>query len=282
MTTQQLIYETAVPVNSGQHAQCSVEVGTDYSFTRNVNSVPLMAVEFPQAAPDYAIVFAGNAESVTPAVILGVRGNENLYLSKDGVWQAKYVPAFVRRYPFVFSSSADEKTFTLCIDEKFAGFNTEGRGQRLFTEEGKPTPYVDGVLKFLQEYRGQHLLTQEFCKKLIELNLLEPMQAQFTMASGEKMSLNGFMVVDRKKLNALPGDVLSELAKTDQLELIYLHLQSMRNFTEVKNRLVLIQGGKSDENAAADTKVEAEAKTGVEEAAVEETARKSKGAATKT
>lgn len=247
MTTQQLIYETAVPVSSGRHAQCSVEVGADYSFTRNVNSLPLMAVEFPQAAPDYAIVFAGNAEAVMPAVILGVRGNENLYLTKSGEWQAKYIPAFARRYPFIFSSSADGKTFTLCIDEGFSGFNNEGRGQRLFTDDAKPTPYVDGVLKFLQEYRAQFLRTQAFCKKLIELKLLEPMQAQFTLGTGEKMSLSGFMVVDRKKLNALPGDVLAEMAKTDQLELLYLHLQSMRNFTSVKDRLVLIRGGKADE-----------------------------------
>lgn len=253
MTTQQLIYETAVPVSSGRHAQCSVEVGADYSFTRNVNSLPLMAVEFPQAAPDYAIVFAGNAEAVMPAVILGVRGNENLYLARSGEWQAKYIPAFVRRYPFIFSSSADGKTFTLCIDEDFSGFNKEGRGQRLFADDAKPTPYVEGVLKFLQEYRAQFLRTQAFCKKLIELKLLEPMQAQFTLGTGEKMSLSGFMVVDRKKLNALPGDVLAEMAKTDQLELLYLHLQSMRNFTAVKDRLVLIRGGKSDDSGKAET-----------------------------
>jgi hypothetical protein len=155
----------------------------------------------------------------------------------------------VRRYPFVFSSSEDQQTFTLCIDEKFPGLNSEGRGQPLFAEDGKPSPYVDGVLKFLQEYRGQHLLTRQFCKRLIELELLEPMEAHFTLGTGEKMSLNGFMVVNRKKLNALPGDVLSELAGTDQLELIYLHLQSMRNFNGVKDRLVLIHGGKADETA---------------------------------
>ena len=202
-----------------------------------------------------------------PAVILGVRGNENLFLSSSGEWQAKYIPAFVRRYPFVFSSSEDGKTFTLCIDENFSGFNKEGRGQRLFTDDGKPTPYVEGVLKFLQEYRSQFLLTQAFCKKLVELDLLEPMQAQFTMVSGEKMSLTGFMVVDRKKLKALPGDVLAELTKTDQLELIYLHLQSMRNFNAIKDRLVLIRGGKADEAgkpeaaAAAPDDSEAKAKT---------------------
>ncbi|MBI2204443.1 MAG: SapC family protein [Candidatus Rokubacteria bacterium] len=120
MTAKLLIYETVVPVSRARHGTWSVEVGADYAFSRHVNSVPLMAVEFPQAAAEYPIVFSGTDE-VMPAVILGVRGTENLYLGGNGAWQARYVPAFVRRYPFVFSSGDDGKTFTLCIDEAFGG-----------------------------------------------------------------------------------------------------------------------------------------------------------------
>jgi hypothetical protein len=64
------------------------------------------------------------------------------------------------------------------------------------------------------------------------------MHAQFTLGSGEKMSLNGFGVIDRKKLKALKPQTLAELAQSDELELIYLHLQSMRNFVALKDRLV--------------------------------------------
>lgn len=241
MTTQLLIYETAVPVSSGRHGKCAVEAGKGHAFARKLNSVPLMAVEFPQAAPEYAVVFAQSGDDVVPVVILGARQNENLYLSSDDAWQAKYIPAFIRRYPFVFSPSEDGKTFTLCVDEAFQGLNYMGRGQALFDAEGKHTPYVDNVLKFLQEYRSQFLRTQAFCKKLKELDLLEPMQAQFTLGTGEKMSLTGFLVVDRKRLKALPAETLHQLAATDELELIYLHLQSMLNFNTVKNRLIETQ-----------------------------------------
>lgn len=245
MTAQMLIYETVVPVSNGRHGKCSIEASKTYAFARHVNSVPLMAVEFPQAAPEYAIVFAANGDEIVPVVILGARKDENLYVQDDAAWASNYIPAFVRRYPFVFSTSDDGKTFTLCVDEAFPGLNYQGKGQALFTDDGKHTPYVDNVLKFLQEYRAQFVRTQAFCRKLKALDLLEPMQAQFSMNSGEKMSLGGFLAVDRKKLKALPGETLAELARTDELELIYLHLQSMRNFTEVKNRLVLIQGGKA-------------------------------------
>jgi SapC len=116
-------------------------------------------------------------------------------------------------------------------------FNREGRGQPLFGDDGKPSPYVDNILKFLQEYQTQFRRTQSFCKRVQDLDLLEPMQAQAELPSGERFSLGGFMAVNRSKLKAVSGDKLAELAKADELELIYLHLQSMRNFTALKDRL---------------------------------------------
>ncbi|MEO8628495.1 MAG: SapC family protein [Betaproteobacteria bacterium] len=244
MTTQMLIYERAIPVSIGRHGKCSVEVGKRYPFMRNINSVPLMAVEFPRAAVEYAIVFADSGDAVVPVVILGIRQDENVYLGADDAWQARYVPAFIRRYPFVFSASEDGRTCTLCIDEAFPGLNHLHRGQALFDEAGKPTSYVDNVLQFQQEYRAQFLRTEIFCRKLRTHDLLEPMRAQFTLESGEKLSLGGFMVIDRQKLKSLPAEVFGELARSDELELIYLHMQSMRNFAAVTDRLVLLRGGK--------------------------------------
>jgi SapC len=139
----------------------------------------------------------------------------------------------------VFAKSDDGERFNLCIDEQFSGFNGHGRGERLFTDDGKPTTYVENILKFLQEYQLQFHRAERFCKRILELDLLEPMQAQVEMNSGEKYSLGGFMAVNREKLKELPGDKLAELAKTDELELIYLHLQSMRNFGALKDRLGL-------------------------------------------
>jgi SapC len=249
MSTQLLIYKTAVPVTRGRHGDCFIEGGADYGFSSEVNSVPLMAVEFPQAASEYPIVFAGSGSEVTPAVVLGVRGTENLFLSGASEWKAKYVPAFIRRYPFVFSREADR--FLLCVDEEYAGFNREGRGLRLFGDDGAPTSYVSNVLKFLQEFQAQFLRTQRFCARIVELGLLEPMQAQVTLAKGPSYSLGGFMAVNRDKLKSLPGETLSELARTDELELLYLHLQSMRNFDGLRDRLEhRLQEGNGAESAA--------------------------------
>jgi hypothetical protein len=242
MSKQLLIYESAVPITVARHGGHSIEPVPGYAFAASLNAAPLMAVEFVRAAAEYAIVFAVSGEEVAPAVVLGIQDNQNLYLSADGQWQAKYIPAFLRRYPFVFSSTPDNKTFTLCIDETYPGFNKEGRGHRLFGEDGKPTPYVNNVLKFLQEYQVHYERTRAFCRRIKELDLLETMQAQVVTPKGNKIALSGFQCVSRAKLRALSPENLASLAKNDELELLYLHLYSMRNFENVKDRLIGVLG----------------------------------------
>lgn len=237
MATQLLIYERAVPISKQHHHDWSVKVGKNHAFARYVNSVPLVAAEFRVAAAEYVIVFAGTEKAAMPSVILGIRERENLYVSDTGEWRAKYIPAFVRRYPFVFSSNDDGKTFTACIDEEYIGCNQQGMGERLFDAEGEQTQYLGNMLQFLKSYQIQFQRTQAFCKKLKELELLEPMQAQFEPKVGGKVSLSGFMAVNRDRIKKLPGDKLAELAGTDELELMYLHIQSMRNVSLIAERM---------------------------------------------
>ncbi len=238
MAKQLLIYESAIPVSAARHGSYSLAPVPNFAFSTGVNAVPLMAVEFLRAADEYAIIFTQAGDGFMPAVVLGVRGDQNLYLSADSQWQADYIPAFIRRYPFVFSSSTDGKTLTLCVDESHPGVNSDGRGERLFDDGGKPSAYTERVLKFLQEYQAHFQRTRSFCQRLKDLDLLEPMQAQVTTPKGDKLTLNGFLSVSREKLRALSPEALATLAKTDELELLYLQLHSMRNFTEVKNRLI--------------------------------------------
>ena len=249
MSKQLLIYETAVPVSATRHAGVFLEASASYAFTATINAVPLMAVECPRAAAEYAIVFAADGDEIMPVVILGIRNEQNLYLSPEGHWKADYIPAFIRRYPFVFASTADGKSLTLCIDESHPGVNREGRGNALFGDDGKPTPYVDKVLEFLKDYQAQFERTRVFGRRLKDLGLLEPMQATVSTPKGEKLSLRGFMVVGRDKLRALSGETLQQLVKSDELELLYLHLASLRNFNTVKDRLV---GTLADEQPATD------------------------------
>lgn len=237
MSTQLLIYERAVPISKARHGAMSVKTGDSYDYAAKVNSVPLMATEFAVAAGEYPVVFAGGDDRVMPCVILGARGDQNLFVTKDGGWDAKYIPAFIRQYPFVFASDAKGETLTLCIDEEFKGVNTDGRGERLFDADGNRTSYLEGMLAFSREYQAQFRRSEALCAKLKELDLLEPMRARFRTPAGETMELTGFLAVSRQKLKALDAETLKGLIGSDMMELIYIHLQSLRHFQALVGRI---------------------------------------------
>ena len=251
MSKQLLIYNTAVPITRARHFDCSLASIEGFEFSQGINSVPLTAVEFPTAVAEYPIVFTGSPGEIAPAVILGLGAAENLFLAPDFSWVGKYIPAFIRRYPFVFSRTEDR--FLLCVDEQYTGFNRDGIGQKFFTPEGELAPFVQNVLAFVQEYQAQFTRTQMFCTKIEKLDILEPMQAQITIDGVTQNMLSGFQAVNREKLKALPGDTLAELAATDELELIYLHLQSMRNFEALRDRLMTLRKSAASAEAMAET-----------------------------
>lgn len=237
MAKQLMIYERAVPVSVEAHKGWSVKTDNTFGFARGVNSVPVLAAEFAPAAMEYTIIFAGDGDVVFPSVILGMKEGQNAHVKDDGTWDGRYVPAFFRRYPFVFAASEDQQTFTLCIDEEYEGLNKKDKGERLFDGDGKRTQYLENVLAFSTEYQAQFTRTQAFAKRLHDLDLLEPAQAQFSLAGGERMQLSGFKTINRDKLRNLPAATLAEMAKTDELELCYLHLQSLNNLTPMTQRI---------------------------------------------
>lgn len=228
MTKQMLLYETVVPITLTRHAKWSLEKGNDFSYSAHVNACPLMVSEFRAAAAALPIVFSKSKDGSVPAVILGSEPDKSAMVDEDGKWTGRYVPAFLRRYPFVFVTSEDGDKFTLCLDESFSGLDQEGeRGERLFNDEGEPTDAMNTALEFTKNFEIENRRTTAFCKLLDQHNLLDPMNAQITMADGTKRGLTGFATVSRERLKALDPDVVKSLFESDALELIYLHLSSM-------------------------------------------------------
>ena len=234
MSKQLLIYERVVPLSSEAHRDVSVKALDTFDFARDLNSVPLLAAEFTSAVPDHPIVFAGQGEAIFPAVLLGLQDSQNLCVDAAGTWTGGYVPAFLRRYPFVFSQ--DGGNFTLCVDETYPGLNREGRGEHLFDSEGNRTQYLQTMLTFVQQYQAQFERTRLFCQRLVALDLLEPAQARFTTPDGRAGTLNGFTTINRERLKAIPEEALKEMFATDELELCFVHLHSLQNISRLADK----------------------------------------------
>ena len=205
MAKQLMIYDQVVPVSQQRHATLCVETGFGYEFARGLKSVPIVASEITQAAREYAVVFAptGKDNDVAPMVVVGIRDGENFYLTDDGEWTASYIPAFLRRYPFVFTTTGDASKLALCIDESWGACNQDGRGERLFDSEGNQSEFLERLVKFNQEFQRSSQMTAVFCRELNELGLLDAKQARLMSVQGEEIRLSGFLVVDREKLKGI-------------------------------------------------------------------------------
>lgn len=247
MAKQLLIYDRVVPISSDTHKDWSVKTTDSYEFAKSLNSVPLLAAEFLASAQDYAIVFAASEDSVFPAVLLGFEDGANLCVDASGSWIGGYIPAFLRRYPFVFAEDVAEEAgkFTLCIDEEYPGLNQEGRGERLFDSEGNRTQYLQTMLTFVTQFQAQFSRTKQFCDKLNALNLLDPAQAQFTTADGRTGTLGGFKTIVRDRLKAISDKDLKEMFSTDELELCYAHLHSLQNINRLGSKTPTVAPGMS-------------------------------------
>ncbi len=238
MTTLPLFYKKVVPLNKTEHKQLCIEPIDSFAFAGKTNSLYVAAIEFPKAAGEYPVVFGKTGDTVFPVILLGLQDKQNLFVDKKGRWHATYIPAYVRRYPFILARPEDGNgTYTVCVDLSFPGFNTANEGKRLFDSKGKETSLLQQTLAFLQDYQNSVDMTTAFCDALVKLDLLEPMQASIEMKSGSKYAIAGFQCVNRSRLKALDKEKISELLKSDQLELIYAHLLSLNNLNRLMQKI---------------------------------------------
>jgi len=239
MNQQPLFYKKIVPLNKEQHKNLYIEPSDSYAFAGDSNSLYIAAVEFVRAAAEYPIVFGNDADdNVFPVVLLGLKQNQNLYVDKKGEWQAGYIPAYTRRYPFILAGDGEgREQFTVCIDEGYSGFNTAREGQALFDDQGNESPILKQAVDFLRDYQSQIQTTTRFCRHLAELDILEPVQANIEMKSGDKFAIGGFRCVNRDKLKNLSAEALKQLVDSGEMELIYAHLLSLNNINTLMNRM---------------------------------------------
>jgi hypothetical protein len=235
MTTKS-IYERAVPINKARHREYSVKIGRDYGFAKSMNAVPIVTGEFEVAALQYPIIFSKSGDKIQPLALVGLRDDENFFVSEDGSWTGDYIPALMRRYPFVFSHEEDSDKYVLCIDEAFGGVNVDGNGDSLFDADGEATEFLKRAIGFTTSYQKQMQDTRVLMSRLADLDVFSPAEVKFSV-DGHPAALRGMMMVDREKLSALTPDQLWELSKAGDLEKLYAHLISLRNIDRLGAKL---------------------------------------------
>jgi hypothetical protein len=220
-----LFYKNPAPLEAEKHAKMGLKPNFGLAFTQNVNAVPINMIEMAQVCHYYPIAFSPDAHA-TPVAIMGLRDSENLFLNSAGEWLADtYIPAYIRRYPFIFSEVPGTDQLTLCadMDPQFINDNAE---QKFFETDGKPTQLAQNALEFCKSYHAAAQQTLAFSKALVENDLLIDRAAEINIGNGKQIKFSGFRIIDETKLANLSNEKFLEFRKNGWLPFIYAHLFS--------------------------------------------------------
>ena len=224
-----LFYQKPVALDKGVHAKTMVTTEMTLSFAAKVNAVPVTIVELPQLMQHYPIAFSAAAPA-TPLAVLGLRDGENLFVNKKGEWLADtYIPAYIRRYPFIFARNETGDKLTLCIDDA-DGILKEKNGNALFDDKGEPSPLTANALEFCRSYQVAAEQTQLFSASIEASNILVERHVEMRQPDGNVLTLSGFRQVDEEKFYQLPEATVLDWHKNHWTSSIYAHLYSAGNW----------------------------------------------------
>ncbi len=230
-----VFYEQPEILDSQRHQTLGLIESTSLLFAASSNAIPLNAAEFASASRDYPIVFIGD-EEVNSVAIVGLRKDENLMVNRAGQWaQDTYIPAYVRRYPFIFVRQEGGSQYALCIDRASDRIGTDS--DKAFFDGAENTETSEKAMEFCTLFQRHYLATEIIIKQLCEYDLLVPHQLQFTLPNDHILNLKDFRVIDEKRLTSLPDNDFIALRKTGALASAYCHLVSLNSWQGLYRRM---------------------------------------------
>jgi hypothetical protein len=232
-----MLYQDLVPLSSQEHATWKLRPMQSLAFIGQVHAIPLTVDEFPIAQRFFPIVFSVGPDPV-PLALMGLNEGVNVFVNEDGTYRDNtYLPAFIRRYPFLLARlREDSDEMSLCFDPTMGILGEFEDGLPLF-ENGEPAQPVKDMLGFCEQFEIAAQRTTAFMKDLVESGLLEDGELNIQhQSTPEPFLYRGFGMVNEEKLRDLRGDQLRKMSQSGMLTLLYAHLFSLGLVSDVFGR----------------------------------------------
>ncbi|WP_300541899.1 SapC family protein [Maricaulis sp.] len=235
------LYKNVEPLNRQKHKNYGVKtVPNPFSFLKDWHFVPAISPEFAFACGSYPIVFLG--EKKMPVLVMGLRQGTNLFVDENGQFDHEhYIPAYVRRYPFVSATGAGDQPSTVCVDMAADFVVAENPERPFFNENGEPTEYTQQAIDFVSAFENDARTTEAFVERLIALDLLEKKDIKVANPQDPDtpVTVAEYWGVANEKFAALPADKLKELHDSGDLVAITAHLISLQRWDRILRRTSL-------------------------------------------
>lgn len=232
-----ILYNDLVPLSSEQHAGWGTKALDGAQFLKNVHAIPVVIDEFVQVQRHFPIIFA-DAENPVPLALMGLNEGVNVFLDDQGKFtQYVYVPAYIRRYPFMLAQlGSNPEELSLCFDPTSGAVGPDGEAVKLF-ENGQPSQGTRDILSFCESFEQGAQRTGAFIKELQDLDLLMDGEVSIQPEGAPQPHIyRGFKMVNEEKLRDLRGDQLRRMMQNGMLTLIMAHLFSLDLMREIYGR----------------------------------------------
>lgn len=239
-----LFYNDLMPLNSRDHGKWRSRTTDRAKWLVNQHAVPLTVEEFPQAQRSYPIIFT-TGENAVPLALMGLNEGVNVFIDEEGaVKDPVYMPAYVRRYPFMLARlNPESEDLSLCFDPTTDLIGEFDEGAELFDGES-PTEVCKATLGFCEQFEIAGQKTQAFMEELNKHKLLMDGEVAIQQEGQEQPFVyRGFQMVDENKLRELRGDVLRQWNQNGLLALIYAHMFSLELMRDIFGRQVQLGKG---------------------------------------
>ena len=240
-----LFYKGLEPLSSDAHAKFRMKTQDRAPFLTGQHAIPITVDEFPLVQRYMPIVFSVGDDAI-PLALMGLNEGVNVFVDDEGklTEDTFYVPAYIRRYPYMLAKLRPEaEELSLCFDPTADAIGAFDEGEPLFTD-GQPSEMTKGILAFNESFEQAGQRTHNFMNELKEMELLMDGEVSIQPeGNAQPFIYRGFQMVNEEKLNDLRGDQLRKIAKSGMLPLLYAHLFSLSLMRDVFARQV--QQGKS-------------------------------------
>ena len=237
--TLPLFYNDLMPLNSRDHASWKTKGIDSADFLKGAHAIPLTVDEFVEAQRDLPIVFSAG-EDPLPLALMGLNEGINTYVGEDGkIDDPVYLPAYVRRYPFMLAKlSPEAEELSLCFDPTSEAVGAFSEGEALFGEDSQPSENTKRILEFCDSFEQAGQRTKAFIDELKANDLL--MDGEIAITVNERpdqpFTYRGFQMVNREKLAEMPAEKLETWNKNGFLMIVHAHLFSLDQMRKIFGR----------------------------------------------
>ena len=229
-----LFYKNLTPLSSQMHEKFTSRGIDRAPYFANTHAVPLTVDEFILAQRFFPIVFSVGDNPV-PLGLFGLNEGVNVFVDDEGkLKQELYVPAYVRRYPWMLAKlREDSDELSLCFDPDSGLVGEFEDGAALF-EGGQPSEVTRRILGYCEDFERSAQRTTAFVREIQEMDLLMEGEVSVQLDEADQPYIyRGFQMVNEEKLRELRGDVVRKINQSGVLGFIFAHLFSLNHVRDV-------------------------------------------------